>query len=106
MIRFAPPVSPIRTRGKVEEFVEESRLVVREFRQPDGKVRLEMEIEGDGLDQDPDEEVKTGFAVAATMFQMWNDGTVLARMRELMGFAPSNVEISLESLNGVKPGHA
>jgi hypothetical protein len=88
----------------MSELVSENRLIVREFREDDGRVRLEMEIDGDGIAADPDENVTTGFAVVATMFQMWNSGQVLEVMNEKWSFVPKEVTINLEIMNGSNPG--
>lgn len=76
--------------------VSEHRLILREFATPDG-TQIKLHIEGDGVDA-PDTEVATlGYEVAATLFQLYANGTVLEAMANALGFNAEGIAIKLET---------
>lgn len=90
----------------VKDFIEENRVVVREFVE-DGKVRLEVYLDGAGVDADPNAPASVSMMVVAAMFSLYTDGTTLDRMRQMFGFQPGGVvEMKLENMDVSIPGNA
>lgn len=79
-----------------EALISEHRLVIREF--VDGsQTRIELTIEGDGVDALEDDEATLGYGVAATLFHLYSNGTVLEAMKDYLGYVPESVDIRLET---------
>lgn len=75
--------------------ISEHRLVIREVLENDGKTRVELHLEGDCDTADPDDQASFGYAVAATMFQLYQDGTVARAMEKLFDFKIGNIAVRL-----------
>lgn len=84
------------------EFIEETKIVIKEFRTVEGKVQLELSIDLDG--EKTNKVATTGFIVAATIFRMWEEGTILHRMQEFYDTPIGYVEHKeLETVHGSNP---
>lgn len=78
-----------------DSLISEHRLVIREYADEFG-TRITLSIEGDSEGMPDDAEITLGYGIAATMFHLYSDGTVVGAMKEFLGYVPENIRIVLE----------